>query len=66
RYILLSETVIPIPGLLTIEQVDNVVKAATERRSLDIKEVSDLGKANRQLVAKLPPHYQWLKNWQHV
>jgi len=66
RYILHSNTVIPIPGLNSVEYVDNVAKAVTERRELDIKETAELDIANKQALAKLPANYQWLKNWQHV
>ena len=66
RYILHSDTVIPIPGLNSIEYVDNVAKAVTERRKLDVKETAQLDSANRQAWANLPANYQWLKNWQQV
>jgi predicted aldo/keto reductase-like oxidoreductase len=66
RYILHTNTVIPIPGMNRIEEVDNVAKAVTERRQLDVKETSELENANSQALAKLPPNYQWLKNWQYV
>lgn len=66
RYILLSNTVIPIPGMNSIHHVDNVVKAVKERRELDLKERAELENAGKQMWAKLPPHYQWLKNWQYV
>ena len=66
RYILNSNTVIPIPGMNNIEYVDNVAKAVMERRELDVKETADLDNANKQALAKLPQNYQWLKNWQYV
>jgi len=66
RYILHSNTVIPIPGLNSIEYVDNVAKAVMERRKLDAKETAELDNANRQAWATLPKNYQWLKNWQYV
>jgi len=66
RYILHSNTVIPIPGMNRIEEVDNVVKATKERRQFDVKERAELEQANRQTWATLPTHYQWLKNWQYV
>ncbi|HUT45212.1 MAG TPA: aldo/keto reductase [Sedimentisphaerales bacterium] len=66
RYILHSNTVIPIPGLNSIEYVDNVAKAVMERRELDVKETAELDNANMQALAKLPSNYQWLKNWQYV
>ena len=66
RYILHSNTVIPIPGLNSVEYVDNVAKAVAERRELDVKETAQLDIANQQAWANLPANYQWLKNWQQV
>lgn len=66
RYILHSNTVIPIPGMNRVREVDNVAKAVTERRKFDLKEKVELEKAVQQTWAKLPPHYQWLKNWEYV
>lgn len=66
RYILRSNTVIPIPGLNSVEYVDNVAKAVMERRELDVKEAAELDSANKEAWAKLPANYQWLKNWEQV
>jgi len=66
RYILQSNTVIPIPGLNDIAHVDNVAKAVMERRQLDVKEAAELDNANKQAWAKLPANYQWLRNWEYV
>ena len=66
RYILNTNTVIPIPGLNSIQYVDNVAKAVMERRKLDIKEKAELDNANKQALAQLPSNYQWLRNWQYV
>jgi aryl-alcohol dehydrogenase-like predicted oxidoreductase len=66
RYILNTNTVIPIPGLNSIEHIDNIAKAVMERRQLDIKEKAELDNANKQALAALPNNYQWLKNWQYV
>ena len=66
RYILHSNTVIPIPGMNSVAHVDNVVKAVAERRQLDVKENAELQRAGRQTWAKLPAHYQWLRNWEYV
>ena len=66
RYILNTNTVIPIPGLNSIAQVDNAVKAVKERRQFDTKETAELEKANKQAWASLPAKYQWLKNWEYV
>ena len=66
RYILHSQTVIPIPGLNSVEAVDVVAKAVMERRQLDMKETAELDTINKQAWASLPGHYQWLKNWEYV
>jgi predicted aldo/keto reductase-like oxidoreductase len=66
RYILHSNTVIPIPGMNDIDHVDNVAKAVMERRHLDLKETAELDNVNREAWAKLPGNYQWLKNWEYV
>ncbi len=66
RYILNTNTVIPIPGLNSIHYVNNVAKAVMERRQLDIKEKAELDNANKQALAALPKNYQCLKNWQYV
>ena len=66
RYILHSNTVVPIPGMNRISEVDNAVKAVKERRQFDTKDSALLEQANRQAWANLPSHYQWLKNWEYV
>jgi aryl-alcohol dehydrogenase-like predicted oxidoreductase len=66
RYILHSNTVIPIPGMNAVREVDNVAKAVMERRQLDLTEKAELEKANKETWAKLPTNYQWLKNWEYV
>jgi aryl-alcohol dehydrogenase-like predicted oxidoreductase len=66
RYILHSNTVIPIPGLNNVREVDNVAKAVMERRQLDMKEQAELKSAANEMWARLPPDYRWLRNWQYV
>jgi aryl-alcohol dehydrogenase-like predicted oxidoreductase len=66
RYILHTNTVVPIPGINRPEELDNVVRAIRERRELDVKEAAELTQARRQTWARLPGSYQWLKQWQYV
>jgi aryl-alcohol dehydrogenase-like predicted oxidoreductase len=66
RYILHTNTVVPIPGMNSAQEVENVIKAVAERRQLDLKETADLEQAGKQAWASLPTHYQWLKNWEYV
>ena len=66
RYILLSNTVIPIPGINSIAEADNLARAAAERRELDVKEKAAVKSMSRDMWSKLPNNYQWLKNWEYV
>jgi aryl-alcohol dehydrogenase-like predicted oxidoreductase len=66
RHILLTNTVIPIPGMNEPRQVDNVVKAVKERRELDLKEQAELNRVSRRMWANLPPKYEWLRDWEYV
>ena len=66
RYILHSNTVVPIPGLNRLEHVDNVAKAVAERRQLDVNEQAELGRASERMWANLPQGYQWLRDWEYV
>ncbi len=67
RYILGNPAITaPIPGLINIHQVDNVVQAVGERRTLDAAEKAELERAGREIWAKLEPNYQWLKDWEYV
>jgi hypothetical protein len=52
--------------LNSINEVDNAIKAVMERQELDLKEKAELAEAGREMWAKLPPNYQWLKNWEYV
>ena len=66
RYILCNPSIMPIPGLISIHQVDNLAKAVVERRELDLKEKAELQEAAEKMWARLPSNYQWLKNWEYV
>ncbi len=66
RYILHSNTVIPIPGINNVAEVDNIAKAVMERRELDVKEKAELDSASNETWAKLPLHYEWLRDWTYV
>jgi len=66
RYILLSNTVNPIPGLNSVAEVDNVAKAVAERRQLDAKETAELKRLSGDIHASLPAQYQWLRDWEYV
>ncbi|NQT36821.1 MAG: hypothetical protein HQ581_04995, partial [Planctomycetes bacterium] len=67
RYILCNPAITaPIPGLISPQQVDNVALSVMERRELDVEEKAELDKAMDDAWAKLPFHYQWLKDWEYV
>jgi len=67
RYILSNPAMTaPIPGMATVEEVDNMALAVAERRELDKAEARELHELNEQMWANLPRDYQWLKNWEYV
>jgi len=67
RYILATDAITaPIPGMINKHQVDNVVRAIKERRELDVAEAKELEQAMDEAWANLPPHRQWLKDWEYV
>lgn len=67
RYILCNPAITaPIPGMITLQQVDNVALAVMERRELDTKEMAELDTAMKIAWNNLPPDYQWLKKWEYV
>jgi aryl-alcohol dehydrogenase-like predicted oxidoreductase len=67
RYILCNPAITaPIPGLITVQQVDNMALAIKERRELDKEEKAELDRATDRAWANLPEKYQWLKEWEYV
>ena len=66
RYILCNPYVIPIPGLISAHQVDNIAEAVKERHQLDEAEAKELQQRMDTAWANLPKNYQWLKNWEYV
>ncbi len=67
RYILGNPAMTaPIPGLATVDEVDNMALAVMERRELDQAEARELRGLNEQMWANLPRNYQWLKEWEYV
>jgi len=67
RHILCNPAITaPIPGLITVQQVDNMALAIKERRELDKEEKAELDRATDRAWANLPEKYQWLKDWEYV
>lgn len=67
RYILCNPAITaPIPGMINVQQVDNVALAAKERRVLELEEKAELERAMDRAWANLPYHYRWLKDWEYV
>ncbi len=66
RYILNNPLIVPIPGLISEPQVDNAAAAIKERRQLDKAELRQLERIHEEGWAKLPPDYQWLKQWEYI
>jgi aryl-alcohol dehydrogenase-like predicted oxidoreductase len=66
RYILNSNTVIPIPGLMSAAEVDNAALAVKERRQLDVREKAQIQNLSETMWARLPNHYGWLRDWEFV
>ena len=56
----------PMPGLISVQQVDNVCAALKEPRDLDAQERSHLDRAMTRAWASLPSEYAWLKEWETV
>ena len=46
--------------------MDNAAKAVLERHQFDLKEKAELRRMNEQIMANLPEHYEWLKQWEYV
>lgn len=74
RYILCNDSIsAPIPGLISISQVDNCLKALAERKELDlqssvpaIEEDKSFQAACLEIEQRLPADYKWLKDWEWV
>jgi aryl-alcohol dehydrogenase-like predicted oxidoreductase len=65
RYVMqIPSVTAPLPGMINVEQVDNVAKAVKERRELDEKEKAELDLAVERMWANLPADHQWLRDWE--
>jgi predicted aldo/keto reductase-like oxidoreductase len=74
RYVLCNSAITaPIPGLISIPQVDNCLKAIAERREFDLQAAAPAILEDRQfahaadeMMCRLPADYQWLRDWEWV
>ena len=67
RYILCNPAITaPMPGMISLQQVDNIALSVKERRQLDVEEKAQLDQAMDHAWASLPANYQWLKDWEYV
>jgi len=66
RQILANRQIVPIPGLISAEQVDNAAKAVREGRELEKAEAGELEELMEQSWAALGEGYDWLKQWEYV
>lgn len=67
RYILANPVITaPIPGLISIAQVDNMAQAVRERREMDADEQAEMERLGAEMWAQLPADYEWLKEWEYV
>jgi len=67
RYILCNPAITaPIPGMITTRQIDNMVAAVKEKRTLGTDELAELDRLGDEMFACLPADYQWLKDWEYV
>ncbi|MHC4396528.1 MAG: aldo/keto reductase [Planctomycetota bacterium] len=56
-----------VPGMTTVEQIDNNVRASAERVVLlDQNGIWKLCEANERMWAELPEEYCWLQDWEWV
>lgn len=67
RHILANPAITaPIPGVVSVAQVDNLAKAVAERRELDAPETAALRHAADTAWSRLPAGYGWLRDWEYV
>lgn len=66
RYILHTNTVIPIPGINSPAELENAARAVIERRQLDIGEKAQIDALRQETLARLPHTYRFLRNWEYV
>ncbi len=67
RYVLCCDVLsASIPGLITVEQVNNAVAALKERRQFESAELKAYERLTAGMWQKLPAGYNWLRGWEWV
>ena len=67
RYILGNPAITaPIPGLATIEEVNNAAASVIEHRKLSKAEEKELVVMTDEMYDNLTPEYEWLRRWEYV
>jgi len=66
RHILENPQIVPIPGLISPEQVENAAKAVREGRELEKAEAWELKELMEQSWAALGEGHDWLKQWEYL
>lgn len=67
RYVLCCDVLAAaIPGLITVDQVQNAARAVKERRQFDLAEARRFQEMTDQMWTRLPRNYEWLKDWEWV
>jgi aryl-alcohol dehydrogenase-like predicted oxidoreductase len=67
RYVLCCDVLgASIPGLITVEQVNNAVAAVKERRKFESAEAIQYEKLAANMWQRLPADYHWLRGWEWV
>ncbi|MBC8372247.1 MAG: aldo/keto reductase [Planctomycetes bacterium] len=67
RYVLSCDVMAAaIPGLITVDQVQNAARAVKERREFDLAEAQRFREMTDQMWTQLPRNYEWLKDWEWV
>ena len=67
KYVLsCDELTAAIPGLITVDQVNNAAAAVNERREFNETEATRYEQITEDMWANLPKDYGWLRNWECV
>jgi aryl-alcohol dehydrogenase-like predicted oxidoreductase len=67
RYVLCCDVLAAsIPGLITVDQVENAVAAVKDRRRFDIADAARHQEVTAEMWGNLPEKYEWLRDWEWV